>query len=139
MSFRFILAFFLAAWTSTAFSLDATDQGLYNVMHRGGYTTDMTFMATIIQGRWHMYRQMQNHAWEDVTCEGDCNLVESSTADMSRFFRAEDVKEITLTCVHNKAFAFCKYIKRVGPEVPGYVFVVLEGSRTTHINLGRVK
>lgn len=120
-------------------ALDATDQGLYNVIHRDGHTTDITFMAAVAQEQWHLYRQMPNHAWEDVTCEGECALVESSMADLNRFFRAEDVKQIVLTCVHNKAFAFCKYVKRVGSEVPGYVFVVLEGSRPTHINLGRVK
>lgn len=45
MSFRFRLAFFLVAWTGTAVALDATDQGLYNVIHRYGHTTDTTFMA----------------------------------------------------------------------------------------------
>ena len=109
MSFRLLLPFLLIAWTSAAVALDATDQGLYNVIHRDGHTTDTTFMAAIVQDRWHLYRQMPNRAWEDVTCEGDCALVESSMFDLTRFFLADDLKQISPTCIHNKAFAFCRY------------------------------
>lgn len=139
MSFRLLLPFLLIAWTSAAVALDATDQGLYNVIHRDGHTTDTTFMAAIVQDRWHLYRQMPNRAWEDVTCEGDCALVESSMFDLTRFFLADDLKQISPTCIHNKAFAFCRYARRVGSAVPAYVFVVLEAPRPVHVNLGRVQ
>lgn len=138
MRHRFITAIFLAHAATAAQALDASDVGMYNVIHRDGRVVEMTFIASVIEERWRILRKQAGNKWEDVTCEGDCALRESSLADLSHFFSAEDLKQITPTCVHNKAFAFCRYEIRVGSPVRGYVFVALLGPRPIHVRLARV-
>jgi hypothetical protein len=139
MKLHSVLATLLLVGSSVAQALDQSDAGMYNVVRRDGTVANMTFMVAFIENRWSVLRQKPGNSWEDVTCEGDCVLRESKDSDLSRFFNAQDLSELALSCIHNKAFAFCRYDWKTAARPRGYVFVSLIESSPLHIQVARVR
>jgi len=118
-----VLAFLLA--TPALAALDQSDAGEYAVVHRDGHITEMVFRTALREGKWSLERRMPDGTWDDVTCEKDCVLVDSSAADIERFF-GKLPKGAYADCIHNKAFAFCRGTDDATPGKRQYLFVAVQ-------------
>ncbi len=132
----FIVLFCIAA---TAAALDKSDAGNYAVIHRDGHVTDFTFFVSLTSDKWNVEQRQPDGSWSSVTCTRDCILHESKAQDIARFFPANALKEITPSCVHNTAFAFCSYTLRAHPESKGYTFIALVTPQPTPLRLKRLE
>ncbi len=133
MNRALVLAAFLLATPALA-ALDQSDAGEYAVVHRDGHVTDMVFRAVWQKGQWSIERPQPDGTWDDVTCESDCVLADSSAVDIERFF-GELPKGVDAECVHNKAFAFCRGTDDTAPGKRHYLLVALAKSPPTVIRL----
>lgn len=136
--FRLLACLCLLAIPTPALALEATDVGTYAVIHRDGHVTGFTFFVSLTGTRWDVEQRQSDGAWANVTCERDCVLQESTRDDIARFFPAATLAEITPSCVHNSAFAFCDYRLRSRPGSKGYVFVALVRARPIPLGLKRL-
>jgi len=110
---------------SIAKALDASDVGTFAVIHKDGHVTNFTFFASFVDEGWNIEQKMPDGTWSNVTCEHDCVLHTSTQKDISQFFPAKTLAEITPSCVHNTAFAFCNYRPQAQPDNKGYIFIAL--------------
>ena len=131
------IAFF--SLLSPVHALDASDHATYVVVHKDGHLTSSSFrVSQTQQGQWTLEQRMPDGGWNDVTCEGDCRLQESQPEHISRFFTTKDLEQINPNCVHNKAFAFCRYSLRTDAAFRGYLFVALMNPQPITLRLARV-
>lgn len=130
----------VAAWflISSTHALDASDHATYVVVHKDGHLTNSSFRVSQTRGQWKLENRLPDGRWDDVTCEGDCKLRESQVEHINGFFSTKDLEQINPDCVHNKAFAFCKYSLRTDSAFRGYLFVALVGPQPITIRLARV-
>jgi hypothetical protein len=132
----FIVLFGIAA---TAAALDKSDAGNYAVIHRDGHVTDFTFFVSLTGDEWNIEQMQPDGSWSSVTCTRDCVLHESKAQDIARFFPANTLREMTPSCVHNTAFAFCSYTLRAHPERKDYKIIALVTPQPTPISLKRLE
>ncbi|HEY5994228.1 MAG TPA: hypothetical protein VIU46_06450 [Gallionellaceae bacterium] len=124
--------------SASAVALDESDVGNYALIHRDGHVTDFISYLSYTGGKWNVEHLMPDGTWQNVTCERDCTLHESKPADLKRFFDADDLKQITPTCVHNASFAFCNYTMASKPGLTGYVLVGLTTKQPAIVQLKRL-
>lgn len=113
------------ARSAPATSFDQKHAGTYALIHKDGHTTDFLFHASVTNGAWKIEQKNQDGTWSSVTCESTCQLVDSSSQDVSRFFPGSAQKKYQKECIHNSAFAFCHYVPRNDPNQMGYVIIDL--------------
>jgi hypothetical protein len=107
-----------------ALALDASDVGVYAVVHRDGHVTAKAFRVLQVEGRWQVEDRKPDGTWENVTCEADCVLEDSTAADVERFLGKLMAGELA-GCVHNKSFAFCRVTDDSHPGERQYLLVAL--------------
>jgi hypothetical protein len=110
---------------ATASALDASDAGTYRILNQQGQPTAKVFRLAGTPGSWRIEDKQSDGTWVDVTCEGGCVLKPSEEADHRRFFPVDDLSKVSLSCIHNEAFAFCRYSRSAEPGERGYVFIAL--------------
>lgn len=115
-------------------ALDPSDAGEYAVVHRDGHVTEMVFRTAWQEGKWSIERRMPDGTWDNVTCETDCVLADSSPADIERFF-GKLPEGVHAECTHNKAFAFCRGTDDALPGKRRYLLVALKTSPPVVIKL----
>jgi hypothetical protein len=121
-----------------AHGLDQTDVGVYGLIHRDGHLTEDRYRLLKGEGRWEIEAITPGGEWENITCEVDCQLSASSDADVEFFMGAKPPPGMSATCVHNKAFAFC----RVEETVSGrrhYRLIALITGDPIHMKLQRME
>lgn len=124
---------------ASAAALDRSDVGNYAVIHRDGHVTDFTFFVSLSGGKWNIEQRQPDGSWANVTCTQECVLHESTARDIARFFPASALREMTPSCVHNTAFAFCSHTPRSRPGSREYTFIALETPRPTPLRLKRLE
>lgn len=137
MHTRFAALALLALWSVNALAIDATDVATYRVMSVKNEPTQKVFRLAGGAGAWRIEDKQPDGTWLDVTCEGGCRLQESTEADFKRFFPADDLSAVIMTCVHNSAFALCRHVQRTVPGERGYVFVALTERQPIALRLHR--
>ena len=105
--------------------MDATDIGTYRVISVNNEPTQKLFRIAGGPGAWRIEDKQPDGTWLDVTCEGGCTLEASKQSDFKRFFPVDDLSAVKMTCLHNTAFAVCRYSRKAVPGEKGYVFVAL--------------
>ena len=120
-----LLALIAIAATGNACALDASDVGTYRILNQQGEPTSKVFRFTGAPSAWRLEDKRHDGTWVDVTCEGGCELKASDQADHRRFFPVDDLSKVSVSCVHNKAFAFCRTSRKASSGERGYVFVAL--------------
>jgi hypothetical protein len=125
MHIRFATLLLLAAITGNASAIDAADVASYRIISVKNEPTQKLLRLTGSPGSWRIEDKQPDGTWLDVTCEGGCRLEESSEHDIKRFFSADDLSALNMTCLHNSAFALCRYSRKSVSEERGYVFVAL--------------
>lgn len=123
--------------TTFAHAVDTKDAGMYAIVHRDGHTTQKIFRVRRVSSSWVLEDKRSDGTWKDVTCEADCVLRESAPADLRRFFSPTQLEQLSPSCIHNTAFAFCNYT-RAGSKQRAYVMVALVTGRPLLINLARL-
>jgi hypothetical protein len=111
-----------------ALALDASNAGVYAVVHRDGHVTAKAFRLLIQEGRWQIEDRKPDGTWENVTCEVDCVLGDSTAADVERFLGKLMAGE-RAECLHNKSFAFCRVDDESHPGEQQYLLVALTQQR----------
>ena len=91
-----------------AFALDKTDEGVYALLHRDGHITNKIARLSQPDGRWRLEDRKPDGTWEDVTCEDACALVETTPEQVGQFLRGTALDGLSMECVHDQAFAFCR-------------------------------
>ena len=91
-----------------ALALDQEDAGTYAVVHKDGHVTDRIARLGFADGRWHMESRNPDGSWEDVTCEQECQLLESTAEQVQAIVDATPLAGTAMECVHDQAFAFCR-------------------------------
>lgn len=136
---RLFTFFVLFCISASASALDKTDIGHYAVIHRDGHVTDFTFFVSLTDGKWNLEQRQPDGSWSNVTCTSGCTLQESKAQEIARFFPATTLKEISPSCVHNTAFAFCSYTLRSHPESKEYAFIALVTPQPTPLRLKKLE
>ena len=113
------------AFAGQCLALDASDVGVYRVLNQQGAPTPKMFRLAGSVGAWRIEDKQPDGSWVDITCEGGCQLNASSKPDQQRFFPGDDLSKVSMSCLHNNAFAFCRYSRGSVPGERGYVFVAL--------------
>jgi hypothetical protein len=129
-------ASFLAC-PSASFALGTQDVGMYRLLNVRAQPTATVFQLVRTGDEWKILWQQQEGNWIDVTCEADCRLRPSSAADLKRFFPGDDLTKVDMSCLHNKAFAFCRYMTESTSREPGYVVVTLTTVQPVWLKLRR--
>lgn len=118
-------------------ALDATDVGTYRLLDKDRKPTSKVLRLTRGTTAWRVEDKQPDGSWLDVTCEGGCVLSTSTRSDHKRFFPADDVSQVSMTCVHNMAFTLCRYARKATPGERGYVFVALTEKYPIPLGLAR--
>ena len=118
-----VLATFLAS--SPVLALDQSDVGVYAIVHVDGHVTNKLFRVLHSSGSWKVEDKKPDGSWEDVTCEAECVLAESSGADVERFL-GKAPSGAHAECVNNTAFAICRTTDQAKPGARQYLFVALK-------------
>jgi hypothetical protein len=105
--------------------MDATDVATYRFISVKNEPTQKLLRLAGGPGSWRIEDKQHDGTWQDVTCEGGCRLKESKESDLKRFFPADNLAAVKMTCIHNTAFALCKYSRKSAVGEPSYVFVAL--------------
>ena len=116
-----VVAFLMAP---VALALDQSDVGVYAIVHVDGHVTNKVFRVLHPDGGWKVEDKRPDDSWEDVTCEAQCVLVESSPADVEHFL-GKAPKGAHADCIHNTAFAICRATDEAKPSARQYLFVAL--------------
>jgi len=134
------LSAFILSWLvgASAYAIDDSDVGIYVVVHRDGTLTTKSFRLVKGDKNWKVEDRRPDGSWVDVTCTGNCVLGVSGPDDIKRFFLSTALAEIVPTCVHNTAFAFCRYSLVKDPKFRGYIFVALTEQKPISLRLARV-
>ena len=126
-----VVAFLMAP---AAVALDQSDVGVYAIVHVDGHVTNKLFRVLHPNGGWKVEDKRPDGSWEDVTCEAQCILVESSAADVERFL-GKAPKGARAECIHNSAFAICRATNKAKPSTRQYLFVALTEQRPIALRL----
>jgi len=118
-------------------ALDVSDIGTYRVLDKDRKPTAKVFRLAGGPGSWRLEDKQPDGNWLDVTCEGGCVLSSSTPLDHKRFFPADDISKVSMSCVHNTAFALCRYSRQLVPSERGYVFVALTEAHPIPLGLAR--
>ena len=118
-------------------AIDASDIGSYRLLNVKREPTEMVMRLVGSAGRWKIEEKKANGSWVDVTCEAECELHQSDANDQKRFFPADDLSKVTMSCVHNTVFAFCRYGRKAIKGERGYVFVALTEAHPIALGLQR--
>jgi hypothetical protein len=119
-------------------ALDESDVGIYLVVNVQGKVTTKDFRLTKKHSGWAIEDRRPSGEWVDVTCVGDCVLRQSGTADLQRFFSGDVLLQIVPDCIHNVAFAFCRYSLVKDPAFRGYALVALTQQKPIMLRLAKV-
>ena len=125
MNTRFAITVLLASLAADANAIDTTDVATFRVVSVKDQPTQKLMRLAGKPGSWRIEDQLPDGTWQDVTCQGGCQLQESTETDFKRFFPADDLSGVKMSCVHNYAFAFCRYGRKSVFSEKGYVFVAL--------------
>jgi len=125
----------LPATAAVAAALDKNDEGTYAVIRRDQRTGPVMRLFQR-EGRWQIDQQDANGAWTSATCEKECVLAASSSADIERFFGKTPQAPFT-ACLHNTAFAFCRIEKPGDAGAREYLFVALTEKAPIVLKLAR--
>ncbi len=139
MQARFAALLLLAVVAGRASAIDASDVAIYRVISVKNEPTQKLMRLVGKPGAWRIEDKQPDGTWRDVTCEGGCKLEESTEGDFKRFFPADDLTAVTMTCVHNTAFAVCRYSRKAVAGERGYVFVALTEEHPIPLRLQREK
>ncbi|MBA3023741.1 MAG: hypothetical protein KKG03_00175 [Gammaproteobacteria bacterium] len=129
----------LLVLTWQASALDQSDTGNYAVVHRDGHITDFSFFVARSEGQWSVEQRQPDGSWASATCGRSCLLKESQPADLARFFSENELQETRPSCVHNKAFAFCRQDALFRPGEKEYTLVALMMAQPIQIQLKRME
>lgn len=99
----------LLALLPAAHALDQNDQGEYLLLKPDGEPTRMKMRYYLKGTQWVMDGKTGNENWKPV-CQGtgDCRLTAPSNPNHLRSLLPKQWHSYPLTCVENKAFAFCR-------------------------------
>lgn len=86
---------------------------------------------------WRVEDKRPDGTWQDVTCEQSCVLSDSSDSDLERFFPGKNLTNMAMACVHNTAFAICRFVVPEHPDRPQYAFVAFIEGGLAHLRLQR--
>ena len=120
-------------------ALDQSDVGYYKVLDQSGKLTSKTFRLLRVGSLWKVEDKQPDGTWQDVNCQGGCELQASKEADFKRFFPADDLSKVTMSCVHSVAFALCRYSRKAVSGERGSVFIALTEKHPIPLRLARVK
>eukprot|EP01136_Pigoraptor_vietnamica_P041627 Opistho-1_new@14808 len=122
-----------------AVALDASDTGSYAIIDVDGKVTDKVFRVLLNGTQWRLESRKPDGGWEDVSCQGDCQLRVSSEQDLRRIFSVVELPTPTPACVHNKAFAFCRYTAPTAlAGTPSHALFAIVNPRPIQIRLSRL-
>ena len=139
MRTRFAALLLVAGVAGPAAAIDATDVGTYRIISVKNEPTPKLLRLAGGPGSWRVEDKQPDGTWQDVTCKGGCRLEESSESDFKRFFPADDLSAVKMTCLHNGAFALCRYGRKSVAGERGYVFVALTEQYPIPLRLEREK
>ena len=135
---RTILAIMsLVVVPTAATALDASDTGTYALIHVDGHVTSKVFRIFHDGERWRVEDRIDVNTWQDVTCETDCVLRDSSAAEVE-FAVGSPAPSIKAECVQNSAFAFCRVSESSIPDKRNYLFVAFVEGRSYQLRLQRL-
>jgi hypothetical protein len=127
----------LLACPTASFALGTEDVGTYRLLNAQAQPTAMVFQLVRTADEWKVLWQQQEGKWIDVTCESHCKLHPSGAADLKRFFPGDDLTKVDISCLHNDAFALCRYVTGSASPEPGYVMVTLTTGQPVWLKLRR--
>ena len=136
---KWLLASLAILAAGSASALDASDIGIYRILNQQGELTPKFFRLAGTPNAWRLEDKQPDGTWVDVTCQGGCKLKTSDEADHRRFFPADDLSKVSISCVYNDAFAFCRYSRSAFPSERGYVFVALTEQHPVPLRVAREK
>ena len=139
MHTRFAALLLFAGLAGPAAAIDATDVATYRIISVKSEPTQKLLRLAGRPGSWRIEDKQPDGTWQDVTCEGGCRLEESTDGDLKRFFPADDLSTVKMTCLHNNAFALCRYGRKSIAGERGYVFVALTEKYPIPLRLEREK
>ena len=108
MNFRLFLVILAMFASGRALALDKADEGVYALVHRDGHVTTKIARLSQPDGRWRLEDRKPDGSWEDVTCEEACALEETTPDQVEKFLQGTALDGLSLRCVHDQAFAFCR-------------------------------
>lgn len=136
-----LLAALLAA-APAAYALDADDQGEYVVLNPETGRPTPTQQRYFLRGsQWMMDGKIGDQDWQPVCrASGDCRLeaVSGRQLEALRHALPEDARHLALSCIRNRAFAFCRNTHPADDKRRLYWWVV-ERDGLLALPLNRVK
>lgn len=122
---------------AAALALDASDAGTYALIHVDGHVTSKVFRILHDGERWRVEDRIDADTWQDVTCESDCVLRDSSAEEVE-FALGGRPPSTMAECVQNSAFAFCRVSELSVPDKRSYLFVAFVDGRAYQLRLQRL-
>jgi len=126
----------VAVITAPVQAFDIDNSGEFAIVHRNGQVTDMTLKITRQADQWKVQNQNELGIWQDLGCQGECQLVESNKEEVAYFMGGEEPGDMSTQCIHNIAYALCR-VDVEGEKIPQYLFIALVAPPTA-VGLVRV-
>jgi hypothetical protein len=89
------------------YALDDADQGIYAIVHIDGHVTNKEFRVSHSSSGWTVEDHKPDGSWEDVSCQPECTMRESSPSDLAAFLGVGP-SAMSTECIQNSAFAICR-------------------------------
>ncbi|ULJ60729.1 hypothetical protein [Wielerella bovis] len=124
------------------FALDKNDVGEYVLLNKQGQTTSIQMKFFLRGSQWMMDGKRGDEAWKPVChATGDCRLVASSAAKVAEYktYLPQSLQQNPLSCVENKAFAFCHMSDKANPMLRAYWWLPLVAAKGDAIPVNRLR
>jgi hypothetical protein len=136
MFIRALAIALLAIGSMPAIALDASDEGVYAVVHRDGHVTSKHIRLMHVRDGW-LAMDAEDHG-QPESCPS-CILMTSTRADVERFMGGPAPDGMSAECAHNSLMAICRVVEGKAPEVSvQYGFVALTQSKPMYLKLVRL-
>lgn len=119
------------------------DSGIYAVVHRDGHTKSNKFRFIAKKGntpeKYKIYSIEEDGTIIDITCLDHCILHETSDEKINAFIPKSKPKDVSVVCVNNQAFAFCRLEGNLKNSKQLYILVTLRKKEPIFIELKRIE
>ncbi len=103
--------------------LSETEAGVYVVLDKAGKHSDLLYKLHFEKGKWSAESKEGVGPWKPISCTKECKYESTSDSESSSYLPAEMKSSTLISCIRNKAGAFCKYQMKADTSKGGYVMI----------------
>jgi hypothetical protein len=140
MKFHQVLLVALAITAGTCCAqVSQKDTGTYEWLNTKGEPSGVFLKLSLKpDGSWLAEGKLPGKGWENLSCGEECNYRNSTTGEVVSYFPKEWLEVANVSCIQNKAQAFCRAVGKNNPTIEQHLILTLVTGRAIPVILKRV-